>query len=74
MVDVLERASFESDCYLNEQVRQVTCQIAVINPDDDCIDCGNPIGAKRKKIMPSATRCLACQQLFESKALKRGVR
>lgn len=74
MVDVLERASFESDYYLNEQVRQVIWQMAQPNYDDDCADCGKPIGAKRKSAMPSAIRCIACQHLFENKVLKRGVR
>lgn len=72
MVDVLERACAESECYLNEQVRQVTKQIAQPNPDDDCIDCNKPIGAKRKSAMPSAVRCITCQSLLESN--KRGIR
>ncbi len=74
MTDLLERASRESEYYLNEQVRQVTKQVAPPNPDDDCFDCGKPIGAKRKQAMPSAVRCIACQNLLESKALKRGIR
>lgn len=30
-----------------------------------CVDCGNPISEKRLKSFPNATRCLACQELFE---------
>lgn len=27
-----------------------------------CEDCGEPIPKKRKKALPSATRCVSCQQ------------
>lgn len=30
-----------------------------------CIDCHEPISEKRLKLFPNATRCLACQELFE---------
>lgn len=30
-----------------------------------CIDCQEPIGDKRLKSFPNATRCLACQETFE---------
>lgn len=30
-----------------------------------CMDCGNPIGDKRLKSFPNATRCLSCQEAFE---------
>lgn len=32
---------------------------------DDCIDCGDPLNAERRAAMPSACRCVACQELFE---------
>lgn len=31
----------------------------------DCSDCGAPIGAARRKALPSARRCIACQHSFE---------
>lgn len=30
-----------------------------------CIDCGNAISEKRLKSYPNASRCVACQELFE---------
>jgi len=30
-----------------------------------CVDCGQPISEKRLKSFPNATRCLACQEMFE---------
>lgn len=32
-----------------------------------CIDCRRPIPQKRLKTVPSAARCVSCQQAFESK-------
>jgi DnaK suppressor protein len=32
-----------------------------------CVDCGQPISEKRLKSYPNATRCLACQELFEER-------
>jgi phage/conjugal plasmid C-4 type zinc finger TraR family protein len=33
--------------------------------EDVCIDCDEPIGAARKAALPSAERCIDCQNLFE---------
>ena len=32
---------------------------------DDCEDCGRPIGEARRKAMPSAVRCIRCQEAAE---------
>lgn len=31
----------------------------------ECIDCGEPISAARKKVLPSAKTCMRCQMLRE---------
>lgn len=31
-----------------------------------CIDCGLPISEKRLLMYPNATRCIACQEMYES--------
>jgi len=33
----------------------------------DCQECGDPIGAKRRKAMPSARTCIDCQRKMERK-------
>ncbi len=33
----------------------------VANDISECVECGKPIGSRRKQAMPSATMCLACQ-------------
>ncbi len=39
--------------------------------EDDCIDCGRPIGEKRKAALPSAERCIGCQTSHE-RQMRRG--
>lgn len=31
----------------------------------DCIDCGEQISAERRRALPSAKRCTACQMAYE---------
>ena len=31
-----------------------------------CVDCGEPIEKKRLKALPTAQRCIGCQQLLEA--------
>lgn len=38
--------------------------------DDTCHGCGEEIEAARRAALPSATRCLRCQEVFE----RRGIR
>lgn len=33
--------------------------------EEFCVDCGDEIGADRRKALPSAVRCIGCQGLFE---------
>jgi len=42
-----------------EDVREV---LNKISPIIMCIDCGEEIGAARKKAVPSATLCIECQE------------
>lgn len=32
-----------------------------------CVECGQPIAARRLKLFPNAMRCLACQELAEER-------
>lgn len=33
---------------------------------DDCAECGQPIGEARRAALPSATRCIGCQTMNET--------
>jgi RNA polymerase-binding transcription factor DksA len=47
------------------RVRSATLQAKNQNKTNDvteCVDCDDPIGAKRKELVPAAVRCAPCQQ------------
>lgn len=50
------RVEEERDCSVARSVAQLRTQGAM-----DCVDCGKPIGADRRAVMPSARRCIHCQ-------------
>ncbi len=35
---------------------------------EECVDCGCSISIARRRVYPSATRCLECQQIAEKEA------
>lgn len=66
MTDLIDRANAQAQSFLDSQltqIRQITKQSP--NDTDECIDCGEPIGAERKKILPYAVRCVGCQWQYE---------
>ena len=65
MADVIDRANAHAEQMLVASIRQAAA-MAIANTVVDCVDCGEPIGDKRKAAMPSAIRCLACQQAKEA--------
>ncbi len=37
------------------------------NSINECVECGKPIGERRKRAVPSATLCLSCQTQKEER-------
>lgn len=37
----------------------------------ECVDCGEPIPAERRQLMPCSTRCVPCQNLHEYRGRQR---
>jgi phage/conjugal plasmid C-4 type zinc finger TraR family protein len=64
-----EERSIEASELLDAQMREL--RIAVIRASlvpaigDDCTDCGEDIEAARRVALPSAVRCVRCQERFE---------
>ena len=54
---------------LEERQRELSLgrQAAAMAGDgrEDCAVCGEPIGEERRRAMPSATRCIECQERRE---------
>jgi len=69
--DVGSRALDLADQYAQEQrdaaVRSVTSTLSVEGLDS-CIDCSRPIDEARRKAIPSARRCVSCQEDREKSA------
>lgn len=64
MNDIVDRANLEAQFWIAEKVRQIT-KFQKPNDVHDCMDCGEPIGVQRKKSVPHAVRCIACQSELE---------
>lgn len=68
MTDVVDKANADYERWLQGQIGKSQQALSKpINGRDECIDCGGPIGAKRKQALPHAVRCIECQRALESK-------
>ena len=64
MTDIIDRANDEAQRWLDEQIAKTHHNAT---DDTECIDCGEPIGEKRKQAVPWAVRCIKCQTALEEK-------
>lgn len=62
MMDTIDKANADYERWLSEQTKAKT---PPPNNIKECVDCGKPIGDKRKQAVPYAVRCVACQSDFE---------
>lgn len=73
MKDIIDRANEQVQRNLDaalEAARHKT-QAMTANDITDCIECEKPIGEQRKQYMPSAIRCIPCQNEHEAWERKR---
>ena len=64
MTDIIDRANDEAQRWLDSQIAKTHHNAT---DDTECIDCGEPIGEKRKQAVPWAVRCIKCQTAQEQK-------
>lgn len=64
MTDIIDRANDEAQRWLDSQIAKTHHNAT---DDTECIDCGEPIGEKRKQAVPWAVRCIKCQTAYEGK-------
>lgn len=64
MTDVLDKAGEQTQFLLEAHLRHIT-QSQSPNDTFECVDCGQPIGEKRKQALPHAVRCVGCQWQWE---------
>lgn len=61
MIEAVEAAvQRETD----DEIARIRAELAE-EGENVCIDCNEPIGAARKAALPSAERCIDCQELHE---------
>ena len=67
MADIADHAEFLTDFERRENVRRLRLAILPV-AIFDCAGCGDPIEPARKVAMPSARRCVRCEEIAEKAA------
>jgi len=60
----IEHVEMQRDLRELEEIEQAVARIAD-GSCGECVACGRPIAVKRLMAQPSATRCVACQTVYE---------
>lgn len=73
MDDLIDKANEQAQRHRDAAIAAARLKQQSLTPSDatDCEDCDKPIGDKRKQVMPSATRCIACQNEHEAQERRR---
>lgn len=68
MKDVIDRANEQVQRNIDAALHAARMKSQAMTANDvvDCIECEKPIGEKRKQYMPSAIRCIPCQNEHEA--------
>ena len=68
MDDLIDKANKQAQLNLDAALAaaRLKTQALTANAALDCIECEKLIGEQRKQYMPSATRCILCQNEFEA--------
>lgn len=66
MGDIIDDANLIADVPLNAALSHIKTQAA--NSVTVCIDCGDAIGADRKRAAPYAMRCTECEGYFDKES------
>jgi phage/conjugal plasmid C-4 type zinc finger TraR family protein len=49
------------------EIKAISRMLERTNPSVECVDCGEDIDAARRKALPSAVRCMRCQEEAETR-------
>ena len=68
MDDLIDKANEQAQRHRDAAIAaaRLKQQALIANDTTECEDCEMPIGEKRKQYMPSATRCIPCQNEHEA--------
>lgn len=73
MTDDLDRAQVWEEIERAAGVARTSRRLATIGPAC-CVECGEEIGAERRAALPSAVRCMACEDGLERRRPQASVR
>ncbi len=65
MADEVDRANDLSEDRRNVQIKTISRALERKSVSVECIDCGEDIEPKRREALPSAVRCISCQDAWE---------
>jgi phage/conjugal plasmid C-4 type zinc finger TraR family protein len=68
MADEVDRANDLSEDHRTVNVKNISRMLERKNPSIECEDCEGDIEPKRREALPSARRCISCQESFERDA------
>ncbi|MDW9478806.1 TraR/DksA family transcriptional regulator [Sinorhizobium meliloti] len=68
MADEVDRANDISEDHRTVNIRSISRILERKNQSIECEDCDNEIEPKRRAALPSATRCISCQEAHERDA------
>lgn len=73
MRDIIDRANEQVQRNIDAALESARMKSQAVTANDiiDCIECEKPIGEQRKQYVPSATRCIPCQNEHEAWERKR---
>lgn len=73
MDDLIDKANKQAQRNLDAALAAARLKTQAMTANDitDCIDCEKPIGEQRKQFIPSATRCIPCQNEHEAQERRR---
>ena len=68
MDDLIDKANEQAQRHRDAAIAaaRLKQQALISNDTTECEDCEKPIGEQRKQYMPSATRCIPCQNEHEA--------
>jgi len=65
MADDVDRANDLTEDTRTVEINTISRILAKTNLSGECVECGEDIEPKRRLAMPSAVRCMVCQEASE---------
>jgi phage/conjugal plasmid C-4 type zinc finger protein, TraR family len=64
-MDDIDRLQEQDDARLQRRLAEISRELERAADDIYCVECGEEIPEERRRLLPNATRCVDCQNMFE---------